>query len=368
MTRPRDTVLFVSAFPYLGGAQVSLATVLRHLPDDIHAAVAVPERGPFVDRVEGHRPEAEHVVIPELSSDRPMRDRVAIALVLARWVVRTRRRLLAIHVNGDSELTFVVPALALTRRPVFVWHHQGELAPALTNLAPLWRFLRRRITWISVSSSGRDELVRARIANATNSAVVPNPIDPDDVVPAAREQHHEFVAGYLGCEYEAKGFTVLPRIAGALRGTNVRLVCVVKGVDRTVNSPPVNAALDALESLTDVVSFTPRTFDVSTVYARLDAVVVPSRAESFCRVAAEGMTNGLPVVGSDLPAIRELLRDGAGVLVPVDDADAVAEALVRLSQDAGEARDMGDAGRRRARDFAPARITEQLVELYRGGR
>ena len=57
--------------------------------------------------------------------------------------------------------------------------------------------------------------------------------------------------------------------------------------------------------------------DVREVYARCDVVVCPSVLESFCRVAAEAMLNGIPVVGSDLAPIRALLGDDeAGLLFP----------------------------------------------------
>ena len=62
----------------------------------------------------------------------------------------------------------------------------------------------------------------------------------------------------------------------------------------------------------------------------------PSVLESFCRVAAEAMLNGIPVVGSDLAPIRALLGDDeAGLLFPVGDTHRAAEAIARLVADGG---------------------------------
>ena len=70
------------------------------------------------------------------------------------------------------------------------------------------------------------------------------------------------------------------------------------------------------------------------MYARCDVVVCPSVLDSFCRVAAEAMLNGIPVAGSDLPPIRALLGDDeAGLLFPVGDTEAAAEAIARLVGD-----------------------------------
>jgi len=106
--------------------------------------------------------------------------------------------------------------------------------------------------------------------------------------------------------------------------------------------------------------------DVRGVYARCDVVVCPSVLDSFCRVAAEAMLNGIPVVGSDLPPIRELLGDDeAGVIFPVGDTDAAAAAITRLVGDDDLRTRLGAAGRLRAMAYDPATVRRQLLALYR---
>jgi glycosyltransferase involved in cell wall biosynthesis len=219
--------------------------------------------------------------------------------------------------------------------------------------------------WAAVSETRRRELLAARVGDDENVVVVANPIDPLDVVPARRVVHDGFVAGYLGCEYEPKGITILPAIARELRSSRARILCVVKGIDRKTLSPSVAQALDELDELDDVVTFHARTFEVSEVFAQLDAVLVPSYAESFCRVAAEGMTNGLPVVASDLPAIRELVDDDAGVLFATGDAQGAAGAIANLARDPERAKSLGARGAARAEAFLPERVVARLLALYR---
>ena len=90
--------------------------------------------------------------------------------------------------------------------------------------------------------------------------------------------------------------------------------------------------------------------------------------ESFCRVAAEAMLNGLPVVGSDLEPVRALLGDEqAGILCPVGDVEAAAKAIVRLATDADLRTELGTEGRRRALAFAPDVVGAQFGEIYRLG-
>lgn len=90
--------------------------------------------------------------------------------------------------------------------------------------------------------------------------------------------------------------------------------------------------------------------------------LVPSRsAETFGLAAAEAMACGLPVAGSRVGALGELLEPDA--LVPPGDAPALAEAIARLAGD----RAVGEQNRRRIRErCAPEVVAAALAEIYDG--
>jgi glycosyltransferase involved in cell wall biosynthesis len=69
--------------------------------------------------------------------------------------------------------------------------------------------------------------------------------------------------------------------------------------------------------------------ELSALYANALAVVVPSRLEGFGLPAVEALAHGTPVIATDLPVAREVLGDAAR-FVPVDDAEALAAALLEL--------------------------------------
>lgn len=80
----------------------------------------------------------------------------------------------------------------------------------------------------------------------------------------------------------------------------------------------------------------------------------------------EAMRCGLPVVSTDCPhGPREIIEDGVdGRLVPVGDADAVAEALLGLIQDDELRRRAGRAALAASRRFDPARIAERHEAIF----
>jgi glycosyltransferase involved in cell wall biosynthesis len=100
-------------------------------------------------------------------------------------------------------------------------------------------------------------------------------------------------------------------------------------------------------------------------YRQAHALVLPTRADAVPWVVVEAMAAGLPVIASPVGAIPELVGD-AGILVPADDAPALAAALVRLRDEAGLAGELSGRARRRAEErYDQARQVPELLELMR---
>ncbi|MFF0061051.1 glycosyltransferase family 4 protein [Streptomyces sp. NPDC005279] len=94
--------------------------------------------------------------------------------------------------------------------------------------------------------------------------------------------------------------------------------------------------------------------------------VSTSRHESFGMTLVEAMRCGLPVVSTDCDyGPREIIDDGVdGLLVPVGDVDAIADALLKLIDDEDLRRRMGAAALRNARRFDPGPVAKQYEELF----
>jgi glycosyltransferase involved in cell wall biosynthesis len=96
-------------------------------------------------------------------------------------------------------------------------------------------------------------------------------------------------------------------------------------------------------------------------------LAVPSRSqENQPLVVLEAFASGVPVVGSALGGLPELIRPGgSGDITPPEDPDALAGALGRLLEDPQRAFAMGSAARTRAEEeFAPAHHLRRLEVLY----
>ena len=362
MARTRHAVdpilLTVAIAPGLGGSMRSLATVLNGL-QGLCRVVACPPRTTFTEFLEQGNLYEELIELPEEGRSR-LHARVRAAGTIAAWSWKHRHRLVAFHANGLAERNLVTLAAVLTRVPIIVWMHEWSVSSWARRLAPLLRFLAPDTRFAAVSEQARDTLVEAGLADRSEIEVVPNPIDPADVLSRARPSHDRLSVSYLGTPARYKGFHLLPEIIRSLRSEPIKWL--IYAGPKTM----LPAVWDDLESISGVdIEIPGKVADVRQAYGQIDIVVCPSLEESFGRVAAEAMCNGLPVVASDIPALRALIgQDQAGLLVPAGDVEATAEAVRRLITNDGLRHRLGQAGRLRAAQFEPGPIVAALTSLY----
>lgn len=130
--------------------------------------------------------------------------------------------------------------------------------------------------------------------------------------------------------------------------------------------PELEALARSLE-VADAVRFVGDQPDTASWYRCLDAFVLASRAEGTSMSILEAMACGCPIIATDVGGNRALLgEDGAGRLVPSEDAAALASALRQVVQSPGTPARLASAARTRAvRLFSQAAMVERYESLYR---
>jgi glycosyltransferase involved in cell wall biosynthesis len=105
---------------------------------------------------------------------------------------------------------------------------------------------------------------------------------------------------------------------------------------------------------------------LSELYAASDLFVLASRYEGFGMAYAEAIAHGLPVIGTTAGAIPETVPPTAGVLIPPDDAAALAAALRRLIESPTERAQLADGARLAAKHLPTwqdsAKLFSQAIE------
>jgi glycosyltransferase involved in cell wall biosynthesis len=104
--------------------------------------------------------------------------------------------------------------------------------------------------------------------------------------------------------------------------------------------------------------------DLDALYRGAALLVLPSRSEGFGLNVLEAMARGCPVVASDAGALPEVL-DGAGLLTPPGDPEALAGACAALLDDEERRAALAAAGHRRAADFTWEACVQGHLDAYR---
>jgi glycosyltransferase involved in cell wall biosynthesis len=164
----------------------------------------------------------------------------------------------------------------------------------------------------------------------------------------------------LGRLHEKKAFDVLIRAMARLPEAHLWIA----------GEGPLRGALEALIAELDLgprVRLLGWREDCEALLAAADACVLPSRYEPFGTVMIEAWAQGTPLIAAAAAGPSALVEDGAtGLLVPTDDAEALAAAMSRLIRDPALGRRLVEAGRAafEAR-FTEEAVVGQYLDFYR---
>ncbi len=164
---------------------------------------------------------------------------------------------------------------------------------------------------------------------------------------------------FVGLPVERKGLPVLLRAFEALRDhVNATLTLVGPGPDDVAPLLLDARGVTALGRVDDEQK--------SAALAHADVLCAPSlHGESFGMVLTEAFAAATPVVASDIPGYRDVVRDGQdGLLTPPGDALALAEALRRMALEPAERHAMARAARERAERFAWPHVAAEVAQCY----
>jgi glycosyltransferase involved in cell wall biosynthesis len=231
-------------------------------------------------------------------------------------------------------------------------------------------------------------LLRHVLGHPRAAVLVQNPDDRAAVQSLRVATEHIFVIPGSGVDIDT--LTPLPEPAGPVTVAFVGRLLDDKGVRSLVKAKailasrghPVRLVIAGDPDPANPVSIPPQEIaewgqrpglellghvaDIREVWKAAHIAVLPSRREGLPKSLLEAAACGRPIVATDVPGCREIARPGVNaLLVPPDDAEALADAIGRLAGDAELRRTFGEAGRRLVESaFSSETVGEQVVALY----
>ncbi|OPZ72616.1 MAG: N,N'-diacetylbacillosaminyl-diphospho-undecaprenol alpha-1,3-N-acetylgalactosaminyltransferase [Firmicutes bacterium ADurb.Bin456] len=106
--------------------------------------------------------------------------------------------------------------------------------------------------------------------------------------------------------------------------------------------------------------------DMAEVLALANLVVLPSYREGLPKILLEAASCGRAIIAADVPGCREIVIHGKnGILVPVRDPAALAEAVEELLKKPALRAQMGAEGRKLVvKEFSEERVVQETLALY----
>ena len=149
------------------------------------------------------------------------------------------------------------------------------------------------------------------------------------------------------------------------RGSNVELL--IAGTPDPANPASVSPDEAASWNGEPGITWLGQVDDIAGLWARAHVAVLPSRREGLPLSLLEAAACGRAMVATDVPGCREVVKPGVtGLLVPVDDAKALAEAVEKLVREPELRAQFAAAARRLVVErFSSDIIGRQIVALYR---
>ena len=174
------------------------------------------------------------------------------------------------------------------------------------------------------------------------------------------------VVGAVARLVAEKGYRELFAAARALAATTPKVLILVVGPSDTDKHDAITPDELSEATATGRVRFLGERHDVERLYAAMDVFVIASWREGFSRSGMEAAAMGLPVIATDVRGCRQVVdHERTGLLIPLRDPRAIADAVRRLAEDADLRRRLGDAGIDKARrEFDQQRVIDLTLATY----
>jgi glycosyltransferase involved in cell wall biosynthesis len=342
-------------FPHIGGVESHVLALARELARKGHEPQVFTSRHADLkefDSVQGIP--VRRVPVSYMLFDTPLTPRLAAALQGEKWDI--------IHAHSPPPLSSYYAARASARSgvPLVYTHHCDPEIPTILGRAVSWVYYRtllnytlRRAARIIVYTESYAATSYALWKHPT--ALVPTGLDlsrfgPQNDGAAIRRKHglgRKKVVLFVGRLAAHKGIQTIIE-AATLTGPEVRYLLVGPGEfpagwSRRMRQLGVEGRFVLAGKVAEP--------ELPAYYSACDLLVLPSlsRLEAFGLVLVEAMASSRPVVASDLPGVREVIKDGkTGLLCEPFSAKDLAEKITTITSDPEAATAMGAAGRKLA--------------------
>ena len=287
----------------------------------------------------------------------------------------------AVHAIGLKPMTLAALALKLTGHRPAVIHLTGlgQLAINASMTASLARRmaltlirgLAARPTTVVLAENSDDLgwlIGHAAWSDPQRTMIIPGAgVDSDDFLPSPQPNNTPPTLAFVGRMIHSKGVSVLVEAFHHVHSHGMKVRLDLYGAPDPGNAASISSDLLANWQQIKGIHWHGHTSEIASVWRHADICVVPSLGgEGMPRAMLEAATSARPLIVTDVPGARHFVRHGVeGLVVPPDNALALAEAIIQLISSSEKRTTMGLAARKRVLDaFTVAHVQQTLRKAY----
>ncbi|TBL81380.1 glycosyltransferase family 4 protein [Paenibacillus thalictri] len=242
----------------------------------------------------------------------------------------------------------------------------AENGPEHTFLTSIYRELEDRVDQLITVSNSFKMYLSEYVQEPERIGVIPNGYDEKRFRPVSHENHIPQLITVCRL-VPAKGLDILLKACAELKQKGLPFVL------HLIGDGPIRQELEEMAlqlNIYEEIIFYGYMLHPEDFMPFFDVFVLPSRAEAFGSVFAEAALCGLAVVGTNVGGIAEQIEHGQnGLLVPVDDAHALAGALEKVMSDPQYRYNLSRVAWEKAKNtYSLTRVIQQLRAVYRSYR
>ena len=366
----KHTLLFLIPSLRGGGAERVAANLIPFLSRHFHLVLVLLE-----DKIEYNIPSNGFILktmSDELGSPLAHLIHIPIHLVSLINLIKQSKAELVLSFMEQANILNLLAAKITGHKTVITQHvvpskqfnHKGILGKAILKTSK--KLYPDANLIITVSDGIIHDLKNLYHIDEKNMVMIPNPIDCDLIQnyskkPSKMQLPDKFFlcVGRLVMKHKAQDIALNAFKKTLKLFPNTKLIFAGEGAD-----------YNRLKDLADKLTVTPNIVfagwrrDIWSIMSRATATILPSRYEGWPMVLIEAMAAGSPVIATDCPSgPKEILDNGRfGMLIPVEDSDALADAMIKMASSASIQDYYKKLGQKRAKEFDIEKIGIKYVQ------
>jgi len=354
-------ILFVNHSSSLTGAPISCLNIITRINENFIPFFVTKENGPIINELK--RLQVKTYIIEKKGF-------LGIQYIKSFLKIIDREKIDLIHLNTLTPFCKYAGIAGFIKRIPIVWFVRENPLISRSKRLKFWlKKVSSKIVFVDKDTMNKlmikDELKKVELVyNGVDTSYF-KPEKSELLIKTFKIEPENKLIGYIGLITERKGIEYLIKAFEKVKQEYKRCKLIIIGSYKKEDEFYYKKLLELIKTLNlkNEIYFTGNIWDIKDAINNLDIVVLPSLEERCSRVLLESISCAKPVVASNVGGNPEIIQNGLnGLIVPPEDNDELAKAILKFLTNEKLAEEMGKNGRLIAEKYFDININIQKIK------